>query len=238
MRTEIFRPTPHVQVVDNAIAKSTFRAFMSFVKEVEERHSPDDFLRMGSCPGTFWFPLDQKPRHVLEKTILAMKEWVKPGRACIGVEWWFGFRPDGMGMNNHFDKDESRLRATGKMRTPMRASLLYLSDIGLPTMIHDLAPTDLKPERVQKRRPCTTVFVPPRQNRVTAFQGNFYHGSGSPLVKELNAKPGPAIRKFFAVNWWDRRPAEPWCLNLKTEWIPEFPRFVLKAHEASQQRSY
>ena len=78
----------------------------------------------------------------------------------------------------HYDKDEGRMRATGELRHPPVATVTYLTDGGIPTVVFG--------ER-------ETLVSFPRAGNHLAFSGNLLHGCPSTLSRcdLLRASPWP-----------------------------------------------
>jgi len=137
-----------------------------------------------------WYRLDQKPRTFIEQVIGRLHTVVRPGPQCVGAEYWMRAQPADTGFPLHFDRDEA-IRAS--VSSPRLASILYLSDVGGPTVILDALPTSGTPPR-------RGLAVSPRRGRYVVFPGGLLHG----------ARPGDPSRwprVAFFVNWWDQKPA-------------------------------
>jgi hypothetical protein len=99
-------------------------------------------------------------------------------------------QPADTGFPFHFDRDEA-IRAW--VSSPRLASILYLSDVGGPTLILDALPTNTV-------RPTRGVAVLPRRGRYVIFPGTLLHGVQA-------GAPSRWPRVAFFVNWWDQKPA-------------------------------
>jgi hypothetical protein len=137
-----------------------------------------------------WYRLDQKPRTFIEQAIRGLHAVVRPGPQCVGAEYWMRTQRADTGFAFHFDRDEA-IRAW--VSSPRLASILYLSDVGGPTLILDALPTN-------GARPTRGVAVLPRRGRYVIFPGALLHG-----VQAGGASRWPRVA--FFVNWWDQKPA-------------------------------
>lgn len=137
-----------------------------------------------------WYRLDQKPRTFIEQAIGRLHAIVRPGPECVGVEYWMRAQPANTGFPFHFDRDEA-IRAW--VSSPRLASILYLSDVGGPTLILDALPTNTL-------RPMRGVAILPRRGRYVIFPGMLLHG-----VQAGPPSRWPRVALF--VNWWDQKPA-------------------------------
>jgi hypothetical protein len=137
-----------------------------------------------------WYRLDQKPRTFIEQVIRRLHAVVRPGPQCVGAEYWMRAQPADTGFPFHFDRDEA-IRAW--VSSPRLASILYLSNVGGPTLILDALPTNTV-------RPTRGVAVLPRRGRYVIFPGTLLHG-----VQAGDSSRWPRVA--FFVNWWDQKPA-------------------------------
>lgn len=135
--------------------------------------------------GTHWYALDRAPRVLFEQVIEHLRTLVPRGHAFVGAEWWLRAATTDAGFPFHFDRDEG-IRST--VVSPDLASILYLSDVGGPTVIVDAAPARVAAPR-------TAIAVHPRQGRFGMFPGALLHGV-------LPGRPGRWPRVTMLVNWW------------------------------------
>lgn len=137
-----------------------------------------------------WYRLDQNPRTFMEQVIGRLHAVVRPGPQCVGAEYWMRAQPADTSFPFHFDRDEA-IRAW--VSSPRLASILYLSNVGGPTLILDALPSDAA-------APTRGIAVLPRRGRYVMFPGTLLHG-----VQAGDPSRWPRVALF--VNWWDQKPA-------------------------------
>jgi len=89
-------------------------------------------------------------------------------RAARYVEWWCHRRPPGGAHQLHFDSDDEGRGV--RLRHPLVSTVLYLDDVGGPTLLTRQAAADTK---VLKQEGGHLVF--PKKGRVLAFRGDLLH---------------------------------------------------------------
>ena len=107
------------------------------------------------------------------------------GRGYVGAEYWMRAQRADAVFFLHFDRDEA---VRGRYVCPARSSVLYLSEVGGPTVILPATPET-------EARPRSAAIVWPSPGRYALFPGELLHG----------VLPGPASRwprVAFFVNWW------------------------------------
>ena len=126
----------------------------------------------------------------MEQVIGRLHAVVRPGPQCVGAEYWMRAQPADTGFPFHFDRDEA-IRAW--VSSPRLASILYLSNVGGPTLILDALPSDAA-------APTRGIAILPRRGRYVMFPGTLLHG-----VQAGDPSRWPRVALF--VNWWDQKPA-------------------------------
>lgn len=132
-----------------------------------------------------------------------------------GLEWWVHSRPAGGKMHFHFDRDEGLWEEENLMRHPVLSSVLYISDIGGPTLIvHqqcDQTHTSLIPGEPEGG---TLFEVDP--NCWATFDGSLLHGVCNTAQCERRCRDleldDPGVydddddprRITLLVNFWDK----------------------------------
>ena len=149
-------------------------------------------------PTLTWSSLNVAPRNFFEQVIHYMHRITKLGTDCEGAEYWGRIQPANTGFNFHFDRDEA---VKHRVVSPLLSSILYLSDVGGPTLILDGSPTT-------KHAPKRGLGVFPRPGRFAIFPGEFSHG-----VQPGESSRWPRIA--FFINWWAHRPKA--CLEPSEE---------------------
>src|SRR5436309_13579219 len=173
----------------------------------------------GSYTTTFWFPLGAKPTNIVEESIIKLRTLVRPGPKCIGMEWWLGRLKAGQSLSLHFDRDLSLEKKTGQTLHPLWSSILYLNRFrSSPTVILDqvLSPDGRSLVPPEAKFGKTIDAVP---NQYAAFRGNLRHGvvakraGRQPAGRSGKRKKSSELRLTVLVNYWDRRPLPPICLD-------------------------
>src|SRR5262249_26739444 len=120
--------------IENALTQELLNGVLQYVETLREEIGLARLYQVGSCKTSFWYPFSRRPVHVIEDVIRSLQAYVDLPSSCSGAEWWLNVRPSNEGMESHFDKDESLLKRCGQIRCPERSSVLYMCDIGLPTL--------------------------------------------------------------------------------------------------------
>ncbi len=135
-----------------------------------------------------WYALNQAPRNHFEQVLCALRPIVRPPPECSGVEYWWRVQGAPTGYPFHYDHDEAKAHLV----TPLLSSIFYLSDVGGPTLIFDVAPYEGK-------SPTAGVGVVPEFSQFAVFSGRLFH-----CVQPGSAGRWPRVA-FFA-NWWAQKP--------------------------------
>lgn len=168
-------------------------------------------LADSGAKGTFWQELGEE-RTVAGAAASKLSRLLAAAQGCCGVEWWVRLKPSDMPMQFHFDKDESLFRLTGRMRHPLFAGVLYLTDTGGPTLIIDQAISS-DGQRLLPHKADQAVLSHPRQNCFVMFPGHLRHG----IVTDRRLARGCSLagnRGSVLLNWWQERPLPPGCQEL------------------------
>ena len=152
-------------------------------------------------------------RFYIEKAILMLKKYImkhpellpEDSRVddIIGAEYWVQMVSASEGINFHYDKDESLASNKGIMMYPLISSILYLTDIGAPTLI--LNQTSIDGNYESPEIPDQGYLSYPKENRYTMFRGNLQHGVLASAAKGSSA----GVRKTLLINWWAKVPEPP-----------------------------
>jgi hypothetical protein len=146
-------------------------------------------VRCHARPGTLWYPLDSPPRTFFEQVIGHLRTLMELPASCCGAEYWMRAQPANSGLWFHFDRDEA-IRTS--IVCPSISSILYLSDVGGPTLVVDLRPDS-------RAQPKHGAGMLPRRGRYATFPGALLHG-----VQRSSPSRWPRIA--FFVNWWSHQP--------------------------------
>jgi hypothetical protein len=173
----------------------------------------------GTYTTTFWFPREAKPTNIAEESIVRLLQLVEPGSECIGIEWWLGRLRYGKKLGFHFDKDLTVRKETRQYIHPLLSSALYLNAFpSSPMIILDQVPGPDGESRVPEE-PQHSEAVEPFPNRYVVFPGNLRHGvipTAEAATRAGNDADGGAsaeLRLSLLVNFWQRRPMPPVCLD-------------------------
>jgi len=104
----------------------------------------------------------------------------------------------------HFDKDESYHRKSGAFIHPTFSSVLYLSDLGGPTLI---LPQTISSDgaNLSSGHVGSAYASEVTANSLLVFPGHLRHG----VVPDTRATD--SWRTSLLLNWWVRRPSRPGC---------------------------
>lgn len=127
-----------------------------------------------------------------------------------GAEWWVRRRLVNESMAFHFDKDEHSFEKSGKMTTPWRSTVLYLSSSGGPTIVTNQSVDGSS--QIVPTVPTRVVLVECELNRLLSFPGKFSHA--------VAGIEGTGMRTTLIVNWWKDRPMG----LVETPSFADFPR--------------
>lgn len=165
---------------------------------------------------SFWMAASQRPRSPVERAVAALHGVVAAelggGKQIAGMEYWVRHQHPRKGVIPHYDLDVQAQRDAGNAVSPLRSSILYLTDSGGPTFIVDRKVADEGATARSKAQ--TAAFVYPRAGRFCVFDGDLYHG-----VLPSAASPGesddgpPPPRATLLVNFWGARPGAPACAD-------------------------
>lgn len=179
---------PDIAVHNNALPVDVFRRLAQAVREIGDEKLDKSYAT------NFWFDLQAQARNLAEETILRLLPLAQPGPNCIGVEWWLGRLKYGQSLAVHVDRDLSLHSRTGRVRHPLRSSILYLNRFrSSPTVI-------LQTESEGKS-------IAPEPNRYVVYPGDLRHG----VLAQRSAPERRGLRLTFLVNFWDQRPSPPVC---------------------------
>lgn len=167
-------------------------------------------------PLTFWLGAQDEPRCLLEKLakdifmyhVHNLNASFADMNSC-GCEWWIQVRPSAnlkrinshsqeahLGIQFHWDKDETLRDATGVFVHPHLSTVTYLTDKGAPTIIFD----DSMPDELLFTKEIKEAYISwPRMGKHLVFDGRFLHGAPSNLISEVESN---AVRVTFLVNIW------------------------------------
>jgi hypothetical protein len=146
-------------------------------------------VAVARSPGSlWWYQFHTPPRTLFEQVIFALRPHVPHGGKCVGAEWWMRVQEADRSFLFHFDRDEA---VKDSVVSPRTSSILYLSDVGGPTLIVDHEPGGAAP--------LSARAVHPRHGRFATFPGTLFHG-----VLPGSSSCWPRVAMF--VNWWEHKP--------------------------------
>jgi hypothetical protein len=188
----------------NFLNASDFHWLRNFYVDLSTNVGIVPITRIG-CTKTFWFPINDVPKNQFE-SILKSKFAPLAPEETLGFEWWLLFQRTDQHFQLHFDRDEVAALAQGIHYSPLQASVFYINNVGLPTVVYDIKPADedmdyLLAASIQD----PIVITPPEDNKLLLFQGDLLHGiKGQGMQSD-------EIRFTFLVNFWKNKPLEPHC---------------------------
>ncbi len=213
-----------IRIFDSAISSEVALALR---RQIETAAVPSVGENSRTASGkTFWFSFSATPRTLFDQMAVSMRKITDPHCECTGAEWWFRVQPPDSGFPMHFDRDEAR---KDHLITPAVASILYLSDEGLPTAILNQEANQAAPEEL------TAVPIFPKLGRFAIFPGALMHGvldvaetASLPQTPEhwIAVRDPSLHRVAMFMNFWHEKP-----LGVSTELEERFlvsqPRQVL-----------
>jgi len=206
-----------IDLYSDVLPKPLFRRLVGAVREVGTERLADSYRT------NFWFRLGARPGNLVEEIIERLRPLVRPGRRCVGVEWWLGRLPYGRPLPMHFDRDMTLEKRKGQVVHPLWSSILYLNAFpSSPTVILDqVLGRDRK--SLVPAAPRYGKVVRPVPNQYVVYRGDLYHGvlptraarRRAALLKK--AKKPRRLRLTLLINYWDRRPLPPVCRDYTGE---------------------
>ena len=173
-----------------------------------------------SKAATNWASMAQirNPRSATEIAIAILYEFAFPGGeepegGIAGGEWWVQMRNSNENIGFHVDKDEGIASEEQWMKMPVLSTVTYLTDVGGPTLVLNQSSTR-GGNRQEPELPVNGVLVYPKKNRHMLFRGNLQHGVIGEFGQHVE---GGGERITFLVNWWDKRPIAPYCMEVSNE---------------------
>jgi len=174
---------PEIVVHKNALPVDVFRRLAHAVRKVGEEQLAASYAT------NFWFDFSAKARNLAEEAILSLVPLAQPGSFCVGAEWWLGRLKYGQSLALHADRDLALHAQTGRVRHPLRSSILYLNRFRpSPTVI-------LQSEAGGKA-------IAPEPNHYVVYRGDLQHG----VLAKRSLPQLRSLRLTFLVNFWDQRP--------------------------------
>lgn len=185
---------------DTALPPALFEAISAMALGLSEGPNPK---------GTFWQDLGTPAHTVIAVAASRLFRLVAATKECAGVEWWVRLRPADVPMGFHFDKDESLIRLTGRMRHPAYSSVLYLTDAGGPTIVVDQSVSS-DGRKLRPPKAVLGVLSEPRRNGFLVFPGQLRHAVVA--GERLDQHGTKSVKRgSLLMNWWPERPSPPGC---------------------------
>ena len=228
---------PLLKVFRSSLPKPLFDLLPAEAKAISDyiESVSIDHLKHGKR-STFWMPAsrimhlrsrDQKsgkrplPRSAIEAAISLLFQNTFPNGVdkipggFAGGEWWVqrvraNEHTEKSSLGFHFDKDEGVASERGYMKMPVFSTVTYLTDDGAPTMVVNQT-TNRGGNANFPDHPTQVNLIFPKRGRHLVFRGNLAHGVPGQLAPLT--KGGAAFRLTLLVNWWNRKPIEPYCLH-------------------------
>lgn len=200
-------PIRHILEVDTAVVHDNVLAAELLQACLE---SVDDLccyaLRSPQLMNTFWWDSGDEPKTAAEVAGLVVLRHIidQDLSAYRGVKWWCKNQPASMGAHFHYD-------CNFDLHRPAYAAVLYLADVGGPTIILDQYAD--KNHHAWPEVPQVGHLVMPRVNRCVVFPGELRHG-----MIAVDGETGPRLALLFNFFESFRVPA-PHCQ------IPDFRNY-------------
>jgi hypothetical protein len=145
---------------------------------------------------SLWFSLDARPRLAVEQAVVRLSRFL-PGEVTVaGGEWFVRSGKTSKGMAWHCDLDGGS-HADGRHRHPRLSSLLYLSEVGGPTLVVDQTVCSPSGMSLPQSPPGGVAFLP-APNRFGVFPGDRLHAVGA-------VDDDDRARVTLGINWWPER---------------------------------
>ncbi|CAJ1452064.1 unnamed protein product [Effrenium voratum] len=174
------------------------------------RHSVDDLCvwraKNPKKMSTFWLDRRAEPRTAAEVAgRILLKLAGKDPDDFAGIEWWGRNQCARMGAHFHYDTAISGCESDDPAPRPVFSSVLYLGDVGGPTVIlQQVADGGCHVPAVPARGWAVATVA----NRWLCFDGRLRHGACSFGLREPRANEQ---RQVLLYNYWKLRPAPPSC---------------------------
>eukprot|EP00946_MAST-07B_sp_MAST-7B-sp1_P002408 g2408.t1 len=181
-----------------------------------EKNARDPNLK-DSKAATNWASMEQirNPRSAAEMAVailyrFAFPDGKEPPGGIAGGEWWVQMRNSNENIGFHVDKDEGIASEEQWMKMPILSTVTYLTDVGGPTLVLNQS-SNRGGNKQEPELPVRGLLVYPKKNRHMLFRGNLQHGVVGEFGQDIE---GGAERITFLVNWWDKRPMAPYCMEV------------------------
>ena len=168
----------------------------------------------------------EHPRTAAEMAVAILFHFAFPNGALpaggiAGGEWWVQRRHTSENIGFHIDKDEGIASEEQWMKMPVLSTVTYLTDVGGPTLVLEQA-SNRGGNRQEPELPVRGVLVYPKRNRHMLFPGNMQHGVVGEFAlrqpqQDGGVGGGSSERITFLVNWWDKKPMSPYCMEISDD---------------------
>lgn len=157
---------------------------------------------------TFWLARDAEPKTAAELAgCILLKLLGHTREDFAGIEWWCKNQSASLGAHFHYDMAV----ADGNLYRPAYSSVLYLADVGGPTVVLDQAADIHSPQWPEV--PQEGYLAMPSINRWMVFPGELRHGM---IPVDEDVRPRFVILYNF---WSSHRPSGPNCQ------VPDFTNY-------------
>ena len=127
---------------------------------------------------------------------------------AVGCEFWTQRRAIDSSLHLHWDVDEELGRLQHELACPLASVILYLGDIGGPTLILDQAPDQAQPAQPQPGRAQSGGWLLwPHPGQIAAFRGNLLHAVLG-LPPQAPEQTNQGCRMTVIFNYWGKRPVD------------------------------
>eukprot|EP01060_Flectonema_neradi_P012417 TRINITY_DN19235_c0_g1_i1.p1 TRINITY_DN19235_c0_g1~~TRINITY_DN19235_c0_g1_i1.p1 ORF type:complete len:321 (+),score=21.13 TRINITY_DN19235_c0_g1_i1:44-964(+) len=147
---------------------------------------------------SYWWAAGSPKRCQFEEFAASVLERYAAGYITenSGVEWWVQVRGNSTeeGLGFHWDRDEELAVEQRKIKCPYVGTVTYITGIGAPTVVADVAPLSSGSQKV------TNLYVShPELGKQIAFKGDLLHGCPPELMKPSKV---PYKRYTILANVW------------------------------------
>lgn len=195
--------------VDTAVPPNTFQAVTRYNNVLAEEKLNAIETLIASLVGryygeSYWCPNSEKNPNwgAFFAAFYAAIFGHQSKKDIAGVEWWVRRKPNNIGHDFHFDKDEHLFNQTKQVVTPQVSSVFYINEGSGRTLVLNHTPQNNRSASFEQ--PSEMAVGVAQRNSLLVFPGDLCHG--------VSVGDNDALRITLLMNWWEHKPH-----NLKTD---------------------